>query len=94
MWGATQVYTGPLCLNYGSGDGYMIYSSIGVLLSVVLEVHIGPTYDHMDYSPDGSLYEVFLFFRLWRGSCQTRRIICGGVVGEAFLDGQVGESIY
>jgi hypothetical protein len=39
----------PLCLNHGSGEGYMVYPSIVVfLLSFGLEVGAGLSSDHMN----------------------------------------------
>jgi hypothetical protein len=54
-------HVGPLCLDDGPGEGYMVYPSIVVfLLSFGFELGAGPSKDHMDYSPEGLIGEVFL----------------------------------
>jgi hypothetical protein len=53
----------PLCLNDGSCDCDMIDPLVVIpFLSFVLEIGPGAFIDHVNHSPEGRVYEVFL---LW-----------------------------
>jgi hypothetical protein len=56
-------HMGPLRLNDESGEGYMVYPSVVVfLLSFSFELRARPFGNHVNYSPEGLISEVFL---LW-----------------------------
>ena len=56
-------HVGPLRLDDGPSEGYMVYPSVVVfLLSFCLEPRAGPSKDHVDCSPKEFIGEVFL---LW-----------------------------
>ena len=54
-------HMGPLRLNHRPGEGYMVYPLIVVfLLSFSFELGAGPSGDHVDYSPERLVGEVFM----------------------------------
>jgi hypothetical protein len=56
-------HMGPLRLNDGASEGYVVYPSVVIfLLSFCLKLTAGPSGDHVDYSSKGLIGKVFL---LW-----------------------------